>query len=341
MTDGFTWSVVELRLRHVFTIARGSRSIVPTVILKYTRDGVTGLGEASPLARYGESPETVQKFLGQVRALAGDAASDVDSFLDRVDAIAPGNTAAKAAVDIALHDWAGKEEGLPLWKRFGLGRGTLPRSSCTIGIDEPAVVERKVAEAEGFESLKLKMGVPGEREFVRLVRGLTSKPLRIDANEGWTTKEEALGHLQWLEPIGVELVEQPLPAGKVRDAAWLRARTAIPLYADEDMIRRADIAAVADGYDGVNLKLMKCSGLREGVRTAEAARAKGLKLMIGCMVETSVGISAAAQLAPLADVLDLDGCLLVENDPFRGAVGADGTVRLTDLPGIGAEESAS
>jgi L-alanine-DL-glutamate epimerase-like enolase superfamily enzyme len=340
MTGAFTWSVVELRLRHRFTIARGSRSVVPTVIVKYTRDGVTGTGEASPLARYGESPETVQRFLERVRGVPGGAGPGVDAFLDAVDALEPGHTAAKAAVDIALHDWIGKAEGTPLWKRFGLGRGPVPRSSCTIGIDEPAVVERKVAEAEAFETLKLKMGVPGEREFVRSVRGMTGKPLRIDANEGWKTKEEALGHLQWLEPLGVELVEQPMPAGNTRDVAWLRERTTIPLYADEDLRRRPDLGAIAGAYHGVNLKLMKCCGLREARRIAGDARSKGLKLMIGCMVETSVGISAAAQLAPLADVLDLDGCLLVENDPYRGAVGADGTVRLSDLPGIGVVEAA-
>jgi L-alanine-DL-glutamate epimerase-like enolase superfamily enzyme len=257
MNEGFAWSVVELRLRHVFTIARGSRSVVPTVIVRYTHDGMTGVGEASPLARYGESPETVQRFLERVRGIAGGVSADVESFLDRVDALEPGNTAAKAAVDIALHDWIGKAEGTPLWKRFGLCRGPLPRSSCTIGIDDPAVVERKVKEAVAFESLKLKMGVAGERDFVRLVRGLTAQPLRIDANEGWKTKEEALGHLHWLEPLGVELVEQPLPAGNPGDVAWLRGRTTIPLYADEDFRRRPDLGAISDAYDGVNLKLMK------------------------------------------------------------------------------------
>jgi L-alanine-DL-glutamate epimerase-like enolase superfamily enzyme len=347
MTGGFTWSVVELRLRHVFTIARGSRSVVPTVIVRYARDGFTGLGEASPIARYGESPETVARFLGRVRDLAGGAGADagggpgtgeIDAFLDTVDSLEPGNTAAKAAVDIALNDWAAKAEGTPLWKRNGFPRAPLPRSSYTIGIDVPVVVERKVMEAAGFGSLKLKMGVPGEREFVRQVRELTDKPIRIDANEGWKTKEEAIGHLEWLEPFGVELVEQPLPAGNPRDVAWLRGRTGIPLYADEDLLGLAGLAAIADAYDGVNLKLMKCGGLREAVKIAGAVRAKGMKLMIGCMIETSVGTSAAAQLAPIADVLDLDGSLLIDNDPFRGAVGPDGTVRLTDLPGIGVRE---
>jgi len=339
MTGGFSWSVVELRLRHPFTIARGSRSVVPTVIVRYTRGGITGFGEASPLARYGESPATVTGFLERVREISGGEEAVPGAFLDRVDALGTGNASAKAAVDIALHAWAGKSEGVPVWKRFGPEPRTLPRSSFTIGIDEPSVVERKVREAERFGSLKLKMGVPGEREFVRLVRDLTDQPIRIDANEGWKTKEEALGHLEWLAPHGVELVEQPLPAGNARDVAWLRARTTIPLYADEDLMGLDGLDAIADAYDGVNVKLMKCGGLREAGRIGGAARAKGMKLMFGCMIETSVGISAAAQLAPLADVLDLDGCLLVSNDPFRGAVGSDGTVTLGDRPGIGVEEA--
>lgn len=338
MTGPFTWSVVDLRLRHVFTIARGSRSVVPTVIVRFTRDGVAGIGEASPLARYGESVETVSAFLAGVNDAVGTRGTDPSEIPGLARALAPGNAAAKAGVDIAVHDWIGKRRNLPVWKMFGLTPGPLPRSSMTIGIDEPGVVGEKVREAASFAALKLKLGVPGEREFLESVRGMTAQPIRVDANEGWATKEEALDRLQWLEGQGVELVEQPLPAGNAGAVAWLRARTRIPLYADEDFRGGADLAPLADAYDGVNVKLMKCGGLAEALTIAREARSKGLKLMLGCMIETSAGISAAAQLAPQADVVDLDGCLLVGNDPFSGAMGPDGTIRLRDLPGIGITE---
>ncbi|HLF13842.1 MAG TPA: dipeptide epimerase [Bacteroidota bacterium] len=340
MTPALTWSVVELRLKHVFTIARGSRSVVPTVIVQLSHDGITGYGEASPLARYGESVDTVARFLGRVGpAVLGDP-SDPDALLDRVGSLEPGNASAKASVDIAIHDWIGKRRGVPTWKYFGIDRPDAPASSITIGIDSPGVVERKVREADAFGILKVKMGVPGDREFIRTVRKFTSKPLRVDANEGWKTKEEALEALLWLRDLGVELVEQPLPAGNPDAVAWLKARAGIPLYADEDFSRHDDLGAIAGAYDGVNIKLMKSTGLREARKIIGTAHGLGLKIMIGCMIETSVGISAAAQISPMADVTDLDGCLLVSNDPFRGAVAPDGTIRLNDLPGIGVTREA-
>ncbi len=335
MTPTLSWSVVELRLKHVFTIARGSRSVVPTVVVRFSHEGTTGYGEASPLARYGESVDTVARFLGRIApSVIGDP-DDPGTLLDAVGAITPGNSSAKAAVDIALHDWIGKRRGVPAWKYFGIGNPAAPASSITIGIDEPGVVERKVREAEPFGTLKVKMGMPGDREFIATVRKFTAKPLRVDANEGWKTKEEALDHLDWLAQMGVELVEQPLPAGEPDAVAWLRERSEIPLYADEDLVRIDDLAGIAGAYDGVNVKLMKCGGLRESVRIIGAARQLGLKIMIGCMIETSVGISAAAQLAPMADVTDLDGALLAGNDPFSGPVGQDGSILLSERPGIG------
>ncbi len=339
MTPALTWSVVELRLKRVFTIARGSRSVVPTVIVRVTADGVTGFGEASPLARYGESVESVAGFLGSVAGEIGGDPSDTDGMLDRIDRLGTGNASARAALDIALHDWAGKRLGVPLWKHFGITAPDAPPTSMTIGIDTPSGVVGKVLEAEAFGVLKVKMGVPGDRELVEAVRSVTSKPLRVDANEGWNTREEALGHLRWLEGVGVELVEQPLPAGRADDVAWLRERSGIPLYADEDLRGYADLAGIARAYDGVNVKLMKCGGLRQARKIIAAARSLGLKVMIGCMIETSVGISAAAQIAPLADVTDLDGSLLVDNDPFVGAVAGDGTIALGQRPGIGVAEA--
>ncbi len=338
MTPALTWSVVELRLRHLFTIARGSRSVVPTVIVRLSAGGVTGLGEASPLARYGESVESVARFLATAgKELDGDP-TNIDGLLDRIDRLGTGNPSARAAVDIALHDWAGKRRGVPLWKYFGIPVPDAPPSSMTIGIDTPAGIVGKVREAGAFAVLKVKVGAPGDRELIDAVRSVTSKPLRVDANEGWRSREEAIGQLRWLEGAGVELVEQPLPAGRLDDVAWLRERTSIPLYADEDLREDPDLARIARAYDGINVKLMKCGGLRQARKIIGAAREHGLKVMVGCMIETSVGISAAAQIAPMADVTDLDGSLLVANDPFRGAVAVDGTITLGQLPGIGVAE---
>ncbi len=336
MMPELTWSVVDLRLRHIFTIARGSRTVVPTVLVRFTHDGVTGYGEASPLARYGESVATIAAFLGRINSSVIADFADPDAFLDLVGALAPGNGSAKAAVDIALHDWIGKRTDTPVWKYFGIERPEAPPSSITIGIDEPDVVERKLEEAGAFATLKVKMGMPGDRDFLLTVRKFTTKPIRVDANEGWRTREEAIDHLRWLAGMGVELVEQPLPAGDPEGIAWLRERTEIPLYADEDILGYPDLVRVAGAYDGVNIKLMKSGGLREARRLIGAARNLGLKIMIGCMIETSVGISAAAQLAPLADATDLDGALLVLNDPFEGVVAQDGQIHLGDFAGIGA-----
>jgi L-alanine-DL-glutamate epimerase-like enolase superfamily enzyme len=341
MIPSLTWSVVELRLKHPFTIARGSRSIVPVMIVRLSCGGLTGFGEASPLARYGDSIAGVTGFLERV---AGEVFADPaflgdpgwpDLLPDRVGRLGGGNAPARAAIDIALHDWAGKRDGVPLWETLGLDPDRAPRSSMTIGTDTPEVVAQKVRAAGDFASLKVKMGVPGERELVAAVRAMTSKPLRVDANEGWKTREEALGHLEWLGDKGVELVEQPLPAGMHGDVAWLRERTKIPLYADEDVAGAGDLDRAAEAYDGVNVKLMKCGGIREAKAVIEHPRSLGMRVMIGCMIETSVGISAAAQLSPLADAVDLDGSLLVSNDPFSGAVAPDGTIILGRDPGIG------
>jgi L-alanine-DL-glutamate epimerase-like enolase superfamily enzyme len=329
------YQVVDLHLTHAFTISRSSDSVRKSVIVELEHDGITGFGEAAPSLRYGETPDTVAAFFSSF-----DLTTCSDPF--RIDAILGktgeprSNTSARAAIDMALHDWIGKKLGVPVWKLFGLSPDACPVSSFTIGIDTPEVVEKKVHEATDFPVLKVKVGVPGDEELVASVRRLTDKPIRVDANEGWKTKEEAYSKIRRLEELGVEFVEQPLPAGQIEDTAWLRGHVDLPIIADENVARLADVHRIAYAFDGINIKLMKSGGIREAVRMIHTARALGLKTMLGCMIETSIGISAAAQLLPLVDYADLDGNALITNDPYAGAFADHGVITLSDRPGLGA-----
>ncbi len=326
---------IDLTLVHPFTIARGTRDSVGRVILELEHEGIVGIGEAAPSDRYGESPETVTAFLGRLDPDHFADPFETERILEHVNAAAEGNAAAKAAVDLALHDWIGKRLGVPLWKLFGLRKDDACRTSFTIGIDSPEVIEQKVREAEPFPILKVKVGVQGDETIIATIRSLTGKVLRVDANEGWKSREQALEKILWLEQQGVEFVEQPLPAQDLDGMRWVRERVHIPLIADESVQRLPDLPRLAGAFDGINIKLMKCTGLREGLRMIHTARALGLKIMLGCMVESSVAVSAAAQLSPLADYADLDGNLLVSDDPFRGVVVKEGRLILNDRPGLG------
>lgn len=331
-----SYSRFELRLKHTFTIARGSRDVSPVVIVEFDHEGVTGVGEAAPSSRYGETVDTVEAFLAKLDFGGFEDPFHLEAILEYVDKMADGNTAAKASVDIALHDWIGKRLDIPLHRYWGLDSDKTPLTSLTIGIDKPHVLEQKVQEAEAFPILKVKLGGSDDEEIIKTIRGVTQKPLRVDANEGWKKKEEALEKVKWLVQAGVEFVEQPLPADDLAGTAWLRERSPLPLIADENSLRLHDVPKLQGIFDGVNIKLMKCTGLREALRMIHAARACGLKVMTGCMIETSVGISAAAQFSPLIDYADLDGNLLAQNDPFDGVRVVDGKLILPDRPGIGA-----
>ncbi len=326
----------DLKLKHRFAISRSARDATPVVIVELQHEGITGYGEASPSKRYGESIETVQHFLSQVDLSRCEDPFQSEAILQTLDSMAPGNTAAKAAIDIALHDWIGKKLRMPLHKYWGLSGDRTPLSSFTIGIDRAEIVEQKVREAEGYPILKVKLGGENDEEMIRTVRRITKKTLRVDANEGWRTKEIALQKIQWLEQEGVELIEQPMPADDLAGTAWLRGRVRLPLIADENAVRLSDVSKLQGVFDGINIKLMKSTGLREALRMIHAAKACGLKVMMGCMTETSVGISAAAQLSPLVDYADLDGSILTTNDPFDGVKIAKGRIILPERPGIGA-----
>jgi L-alanine-DL-glutamate epimerase-like enolase superfamily enzyme len=325
----------DLKLKHTFTISRGSRDVSPVVFVQIEHDGIVGFGEAAPSNRYGESVETVEAFFAKLDVRRFVDPFQLESILDYVDGIAADNTSAKAAIDIALHDWIGKKVGLPLYKYWGLDKQKAPLTSMTIGIDEPEMIQRKVREAEEYPILKIKLGRANDEAVIRAIRQVTKKALRVDANEGWKTKEVALEKIKWLEQEGVEFVEQPLPAGDLAGTAWLRDRVNLPLIADENSIRLSDVSRLQGVFDGINIKLMKCTGLREALKMVHTARACGLKVMVGCMIESSVGISAAAQLSPLIDYADLDGNVLISNDPFDGVKIIEGKLALPDRPGIG------
>jgi L-alanine-DL-glutamate epimerase-like enolase superfamily enzyme len=307
------------------------------VLTELQSDGVTGYGEAAlPTAgRYGETPETVVEFLSNLRLEQFDDPFLVEDILAYVDGTAPGNNAAKASVDIALHDWLGKKLGVPIYRLFGLNKNKTPITTITIGIDKPEVMQQKVLEAEDFPVLKIKVGLENDEEIMAAVRQVTKKPLRVDANEGWKSKELALERIQWLETQGVEFVEQPMPSNQFSDIAWLRERVKIPLIADESVMHLEDIPKLKAAFDGINLKLMKCAGIRQGLMMIHAARAMGMKIMMGCMIESSVAIAAAIHLSPLIDYADLDGNLLVTNDPFEGVKVSKGKLILGDGPGLG------
>ncbi|MCA8949303.1 MAG: dipeptide epimerase [Planctomycetes bacterium] len=325
-----------LELRHRFTLANSSRTTTPTLLIELERDGIVGYGEAAMPPYLGETHASAQAFLERIELARIDAEFDAAAVLAAVDAIAPGNAAAKAAFDIALHDWLGKRSGQPHWQRLGLDPRAVPPTSFTIGIGEPDDVgARAAAAAAEFAVLKIKLGGSGDRAMIAAIRNATAIPIRVDVNQGWTDREHALREIEWLAARGVELVEQPMPATQIDDLAWLRQQSPLPIVADEAVQRLADVARAAGVYDGINIKLMKCTGLLEAHAMMTAARDRGLRIMLGCMTETSCAIAAACQLASLADWADLDGALLVANDPFEPLPFEDGRVLPTDRPGIG------
>jgi L-Ala-D/L-Glu epimerase len=326
-----------LELKHAFTIATSSRTTTPVMMVEIEKDGVVGYGEASMPPYLGETHESAAAFLARVELGRFSDPFQLEEILPAIDAIAPGNCAAKAAVDIALHDWVGKKFGAPLHRLWGLNPAKTPVTSFTIGIDTADMVRQKTREAEIYKIIKVKLGRGSEndRMMIEAIRQVTDKPITVDANQGWKERDEALRMIEWLAARGVEFIEQPMPKEQIDDTAWLHARSPLPLIADESVQRLADVARARGVFHGINIKLMKSTGLREAHTMIVLARALGLKVMLGCMTETSCAISAAAQLSPLADWADLDGALLIKNDLFDGATIVDGKVMLPDRPGIG------
>ena len=325
----------NLQLKHVFTLANSSRSTTPVMLVKLEYEGITGYGEASMPPYLGESQESASRFLSALNLQQYTDPFRMDEILEYVDQSAPGNTAAKASVDIALHDLVGKLMNLPWFKIWGFSAENTPVTSFTIGIDTPNVVRQKVKEAAEFKILKVKLGRDTDKEMIETIRSVSDVPLCVDVNQGWKDKKEALEMIFWLKEKGVEYVEQPMPKEKIEEIAWLTQNSPLPIIADEAVQRLSDVQSTIGIYSGINIKLMKCTGMREAHKMINLARANNMKVMIGCMTETSCAVSAAAQLSPLANWADLDGNLLISNDPYKGVKITDGKITLNDLPGIG------
>ena len=325
----------ELHLKHVFTLASGSRSTTPVMLTELEFNNVVGYGEASMPPYLGESHETAGSFLGKVDLTRFSSPFLMEDILNYVDQIAPGNYAAKASVDIALHDLTGKLMKQPWFRIWGLNPEKTPNTSFTIGIDKPDVVRVKVREAAPYKILKVKLGQGNDREMIETVRSETDKPICVDVNQGWKDKKMALDMTHWLKEQGVVFVEQPMPKELIDDAAWLTQNSPLPIMADEAVQTLSDFRKVLGVYSGINVKLMKCGGLRSAYIMIKMARASGMKVMIGCMTETSCAVSAAAQLSPLADWADLDGNLLIDNDVYEGVTVRDGKLILPESFGIG------
>jgi L-Ala-D/L-Glu epimerase / N-acetyl-D-glutamate racemase len=334
--DGLEAEVVRLHLRHTWTTTMSSSEYRDTIELRLAREGVTGVGAGAPIVRYQENAQDGAKALEGLAAYARSADPwRLESFLGDAFRHLEGQYAARAALDIALHDWTGKRLGIPVYRLLGLDPAEAPLTTFSIGIDTPEVTRQKVREAADYPVLKIKVGLDTDEPTIDAVRSVTGKPLRVDANEGWQDKETAIRRLEWLATKGVELVEQPMPAAMLEEQAWLKARSPLPIFADESCLRAADIPKIAAAYHGVNVKVDKAGGLREALRMIHAARACGLEILLGCMVSSSVSTTAAAHLSPLVDFADLDGHLLVSDDPWQGVAVRGGRLVLPDGPGLG------
>jgi L-alanine-DL-glutamate epimerase-like enolase superfamily enzyme len=330
-----TARTVTLALAETFTIARGSSDSEDVVVVELEHDGITGYGEGAPVDYWGETAASMAAFVeGEAAGLLGDDPFDLEGIGARLARV-PGNTGAKMALDGALHDWIGKRAGLPVWKLLGVSMATMPQTSYTIGIDSVEGTADKTRRAARYGVLKVKVGGADDLERLQVIRRESDATLRIDGNEGWTL-ETAREVMPALIELGVEFVEQPFPADDLDSFRALRELPErIPVVIDEGCKDLASVAPIATYADGINIKLSKCGGIREAVRMTHAARALGLGVMLGCMIESELGIGQALQVAPLVDWVDLDGHLLIAGGPFRGLGFADGRVVLSEAAGIG------
>ena len=328
--------IERVQLRHKWTTVMSSSDYRDTVHLAFTSAGITGRGEGAPIVRYHESAASAQKAIEGVKEqLAAGNPAQFYKLLSTVFAKIQGEYAAKAAIDIAVMDWVGKKLGVPLYRYFGLDAKDAPVTTFSVGIDTPELTRQKVREAAPYPVLKIKVGLDTDEATIEAVRSVTKKPIRVDANEGWKDKEEAVRKILWLEKQGVEFVEQPMPAHMLEETRWVRSRVHIPIIADESSLRAADVPKLANSFDGVNIKLDKTGGILEAYRMIQMAKALGMKTMLGCMISTSVTVTAAAHLSPLVDYADLDGNLLIANDPYMGVEVVNGKLMLPDRPGLG------
>jgi L-alanine-DL-glutamate epimerase-like enolase superfamily enzyme len=323
-------SELKLPLVHTFTIARSSETTSHSALLRLHWNEIEGLGESAPSERYGEDVASVIAFFA-ANPPAGDDPYALETLLQGLP------PAAACGLDIALHDAIGKDLGRPLWRLLGLDPTRTPITSFTIGIDTPEIMLAKLDAIRDHPIVKVKLGFPGDVEVIEAMRARYTGTLRVDANEGWTP-EEAVDKLAVLERASVEFCEQPIPAGTPERLRWIRERSSVPLVADEDAKDARDLPALAGCVDGVNIKLVKCGGIRGALEAIHTARALGLRIMLGCMVESAILATAAAHLSPLVDWADLDGPFLTASDPFSGVTYENGKLVLPTGPGLGVVE---
>ena len=332
-----SYTKYSLELKHQFTISFSTRKFTPIVIIRLEQNGIFGYGEASLPPYLPEDQESVVRFLSKVELHDLKNYDDLVDNLENINKISSADQAAKASIDIALHDLLGKIQNRSCSQICNLHFAQLPLTSFTIGIDNEDVIKQKVSEADEFKILKIKLGTGNDKQIINLIRQLTDKPLYVDANQGWDKKEKALEMIEWLSKHNVVLVEQPMPKTNFSDTKWLTANSPLPIIADESFQRLDDLEQVKETFSGINVKLMKCTGIREAYKIIMKAKECGLKIMLGCMTETSCGISAAIQLASLADFADLDGNQLIKNDPFATKTVQEGRLIASSRPGLGVD----
>jgi L-alanine-DL-glutamate epimerase-like enolase superfamily enzyme len=333
------YEVIELVPRHVFRTARTASASSGSVVVRLSDGELSGIGEAAPSRFYGETPETVVDYIERVRPAVESCAHEVELMAELTSRGGGGDPAARAALEIAAHDMMGKRLGVPLFRHFGLDPGATPLTTVSIGLDTPEVMLEKALEVRGFPILKIKLDQETDPAIVGVIKDATGATVTIDANCGWT-RDEAVEKLTFLKGIGIEFAEQPVDAEDIEGLSYVRDRVGVPIFADESCPTSADVPRVEGAVDGIVIKLMKCGGLIDAIRMAEKARESGLKTMIGCMIESSVGITAGAHISPLVDYADLDSAFLLSRDPFVGMRIDRGRMILPEGPGLGVVASA-
>jgi len=325
-----------LELKHQFSISYSSRKTTPVVLVKIDDGEYTGFGEASLPPYLEETQDSVIDFLTKIKFKNISSTSELIDFMNSINETYHGNYSAKGALNIAMNDLLGKKLGKPCFEIYNIQRNEQPMfTSFTIGIDSNEKLRKKILEAEEFNILKIKLGTDRDKEIIETIRNVTPKPLYVDANQGWKDKHYAREMCEWLKEQNVKLIEQPMPVGMIAETAWLKENLSIPIIADEAVQKLEDIDRIKHAYHGINIKLMKCGGINSAMKMIEQAKKCGLKIMLGCMTETSCAISAAVQLSPLADFLDLDGNMLIDNDPFEARTVDDGKIILSNSSGLG------
>ncbi len=331
------WEVFPLKLKEVFTISRGSKSEVPNVFLSITKGGFTGYGEAGPNTRYNETPEKVEQYFEGLPEHFFDEIKQAEDISPKLEALslAPIQSA-KTAIEMAWLDWWAKSEDKPLWSLWDIDSPKGPVTSYTIGLDTPEKMQQKIEAASQYPVYKIKLGTERDREIIQAIREVTDKPLRVDANEGWITLDQAKKEIEFLATQNVELIEQPMPADEFELMKELKEWSPLPLAADESFRGNEDLEEIAEAFHVINIKLMKIGSLVKARQVLKKARSLGMEVMIGCMIESSLANAAGALLALEADYADLDGHLLIGNDPFTGLkVLKTGEIELSEKPGFG------